>query len=260
MMTQATFVIYKKELKSLFTTSTFYSIGFLMTIILGALFILNLTKFGSLAGHYMMQLNTSPRDLNIHYGVFLPHLSLVNLLFIMFIPAMTMRLLSEEKKIKTFDLLLTSPLTSLDIALGKFLAAATAVLVLLVIAMIYPLATSRVAEGIQWSSFFVAAFGIFLVGLVYVAMDLFASSLSESSMISYILAIVFNLSIWFIGSLSDVVESDWARRVVEHISLNTHLTSLIDGTLKTNGLVFILSVIVLFSFLAERMIESSRWR
>lgn len=260
MMTKSTFVIYKKEIHNLLTTPTFYAIAFLLSLILGSLYSLNLTRFGSMAGNFMMQMNTSPRELNIHYGVFLPHLSLLNLLFIMFIPAMTMRLVSEEKKSRTFDLLLTSPVTSLDIVLGKFLSAATAVFLLLSVALIYPLVTARVAEGIQWGPFFIASFGILLVGLVYVAMGMFASSLSESALISYIIAIVFNLSIWFVGSLIDVVETDYARQIVEHLSLTTHLTSLIEGTIKTNGIIFILSVIVVFSFLSERMIESSRWK
>lgn len=260
MITSAMLVIYKKEVKSLFTTPTFYAIAGVLTLILGTLYSLNLSRFSSLSGDFMLQMNSAPKELNIHYGVFVPHLSLLNLLFIMFIPALTMKMISEERKVKTFDLLLTSPLTSLDIVLGKFLAGATAVAALLMVALVYPLVTARVAEGIQWPAFFVAALGILLVGFVYYAMDLFASSLSESSLVAYILAIVFNLSIWFVGSLADVVTASVSRQVVEHISLNTHLTALIEGTVKTNGLIFILSIIILFTFLAERMVEASRWR
>lgn len=256
---RGTGVIFKKELATYFLSPTFYFISFLMTILLSAMFTLSLGKFTELAANPMLQMGVSPAQQNIHYGVFLPHLSLVNLMFIFLIPAFCMRLLAEEKKMHTFDLLLTSPVKSIDIVLGKYFATLVVVFALLCISMIYPLIARRMAE-FNWAPTLVAALGIFLVAAVYVAMDLFASSLTESSLVAFVLAIIFNMSIWFIGALNDSIDTPWLKNIFEHISLNNHLAGMIEGTVRTNGLVFLLSVVLLFCFLTERMVESSRWR
>ncbi len=79
-------------------------------------------------------------------------------------------------------------------------------------------------------------------------MNLFASSLTENSIAAYIISVMFNLSIWFIGIGAEVMDSENARKFFEHMSLSTHLSTLVEGTVRTNGLVFFLSVIVLFCF------------
>lgn len=223
------------------------------------MFSIALDRFNALSTNSMMQLGVSPQQQNIHYSVFLPHLSLVNLLMIFFIPALCMRLLAEEKKMKTFDLLLTSPVTSLEIVLGKYLATLVAILGLILVAMIYPLISRQMTE-FAWAPTVIAAFGIFLVSAVYAAMNLFASSLTENSLVAFILSIMFNLFIWFVGALNESFDQPVIKKILEHLSINTHLAGLIEGTIRTSGLIFILSLIFLFCFLTERVIESSRWR
>ncbi len=252
-------VIYKKELRSFFLSPLFYFIAFLMTLLLSLMFSLSLEKFSFTAGNPMLQLGAAGQQQNIHYAVFLPHLSIVNLMLMFLIPALSMRLLSEEKKMRTFDLLLTSPITSGAIILGKFLATLTTIFALVAISLIYPVITRRVAE-FAWAPTLIAALGIFIVAGVYAAMDLLASSLTDNPLIAFIVSIMFNLSIWFVGSLSESFDGPFAKKIFEHISLNTHLTGMIEGTIRTNGLVFFASLIFLFCFLAERVVESARWR
>ncbi len=110
-----------------------------------------------------MQQGVPTNQLNIHYGVFLRELSYLNLLLIFVVPALTMKLFAEEKKLRTFDLLLTSPVTSLQIVLGKYFAALGAVAGLVILALLYPLATATIAK-INWVPLFIAFLGIFLVG------------------------------------------------------------------------------------------------
>jgi ABC-2 type transport system permease protein len=209
---------------------------------------------------FMMQQGGAQQQLNIHYSVFLRQLSYLNLLMIFVVPALTMRLFSEEKKMKTMDLLMTSPVTSLQIVVGKYLAALAAVLGLVLVAIAYPLATIPLVDNVQWAPLLISFSGIFLVGSVYAAMNLFCSSLTEHSLVAFVMSVILNLSIWFIGMGADAVDSEWARKVFEHISLNTHLAGLIEGTVRTPGLVFLFSLVGLFVFLTERVIESSRWR
>lgn len=252
-------VIFKKELAGYFFSPLFYFISFLMTTLLSIMFAIALDKFAYNATNAMMQFGASQQQQNIHYAVFLPHLSLINLLLIFFIPALCMKLLSEEKKMRTFDLLLTSPVTSAEIVLGKFMATLVTIAALVAVAMIFPIMSRNVAE-FPWAPTMIAALGIFLISAVYAAMNLFASSLTENSLIAFVLSIIFNLMIWFVGALNESFDSPIAKKILEHISLNTHLSALIEGTIRTNGLIFLFSLVFLFCFLTERVIESSRWR
>lgn len=256
---RGTFVILKKELMGYFASPLFYFIAFLMTALLSVMFSISLDRFNATASNSMMQFGASVQQQNIHYAVFLPHLSLVNLMMIFLVPALCMRLLSEEKKMKTFDLLLTSPVTSLDIVLGKYLATLVTIFGLILVAMIYPAISRRVTE-FAWAPTLIASLGIFLVSAVYAAMNLFASSLTENSLVSFIVSIMLNLFIWFIGALNESFDEPTIKKILEHLSINTHLAGLIEGTVRTSGLIFIFSLIFLFCFLTERVIESSRWR
>lgn len=256
---RGTLVIFKKELAGFFLSPLFYFISFLMTSLLSIMFALSLDRFMSSSANVMAQLGTSPQQQNIHYAVFLPHLSIVNLIMIFLVPALCMRLLAEEKRMRTFDLLLTSPVTSLSIVAGKYLATLVTILGLLVITMIYPVITSHMVS-FSWAPTLIAVFGILLISAVYAAMNLFASSLTDNGLIAFVLSIVFNLAVWFVGALNESFDEPMAKKILEHLSINTHLAGLIEGTVRTSGLVFIFSLIFLFCFLSERVIESSRWR
>ena len=130
-----TLVIFKKELKGFYTSPSFYIVAFLISVVLSWTYPIQLNLFSQLLQNYMMQQNLPQSQLNIHYAVFLRHMSYLNLMLIFVVPALTMRLFAEEKKLRTFDLLLTSPVTSAQIVLGKYLAALGAVLGLVLLAL-----------------------------------------------------------------------------------------------------------------------------
>lgn len=257
-MSNGFWVIYKKEVKSLFMSPTFYMMCVPLCVIFGWNFMNSMNAFKEVANMAAMQPGAA-QQANIHYGVFLRHLSVVNLILILIVPALTMRLISEERKLRSFDLLLTSPVTSFDIVFGKFLAALTGLLGVIGVAFIYPLITLTVTK-FQWAPLIIATLGIFLVGGVYVAMNMFCSSLTESSLIAFVMSVIMNISIWFIGQALEHAESSNVRAVLEHLSMSTHLSGLVEGTIRSQGLVFLLSVMVLFVFLCERVVESMRWR
>lgn len=255
----ASFIILKKELKGFYANPTFYIICFLVSLMFSWIYPIQLYGFGQLLMNYVAQQGIPANQLNIHYGVFLRQLSYLNLILIFVVPALTMKLFAEEKKLRTFDLLLTSPVTSAQIVIGKYLAALGAVAGVVLLALSYPVATAALAK-INWGPLLIAFLGIFIVGSVYAAMNLFCSALTENSLVAFVMSVILNVSIWFIGVGAEVVDSEVARKIFEHVSLSTHLSSLVEGTIRTNGLVFFGSVIVLFCFLAERVVESSRWR
>lgn len=251
--------LYKKELKGFVFSPIFLMVCAMIATIMTWLYPTYLKMFQMMAENSMFTMGAPPQQLNIHYGLFLRHLSHLNLLLIFIIPALTMKLISEEKKLRTFDLLLTSPIHSWHIVLGKFLALLTVVFLITGLAFLYPAATAFFAK-LNWVTLVISFGGIFLVSSVYASMNLFCSALTESSIVAYVMAVIFNISIWFLGMGVEVVDSGWARSVFEHISLNTHLSSLVEGTIRTSSLVFFGSVIFLFCFLSERVVESARWR
>lgn len=252
-------VIGKKELKGFFFTPAFYFIAFLIAVILSFLFPVHFSMFSQILQMAQPGMDAG-QQANIHYGLYLRHLSYINLILIFIVPALTMKLFAEEKKMRTFDLLLTSPVSSWQIVGGKFIGVAGAILGIMLLALIYPLITLMFVNQIHWPSLLLAFFGIYALSLIYASMNLFCSSLTESILISYIMSVILNVSIWFVGIGVEAVDSQWARQIFEHISLSTHLSGLVEGTLRLQSLVFFVTAIGLFLFLSERVVESHRWR
>jgi ABC-2 type transport system permease protein len=251
--------IFKKELKGFYFNSTFWVICCMVSVVFSWVYPIQLNLFSQLLTNYVMQQGVPTNQLNIHYGVFLRQLSYLNLLLIFVVPALTMKLFAEEKKLRTFDLLLTSPVTSAQIVIGKYFAALGAVAGIVLLGLLYPVATAMFAK-LNWAPLLIAFVGILLVGGVYAAMDLFCSSLTENSIVAYVASVILNVSIWFVGIGTEVVDGENARKIFEHISLSSHLSALVEGTVRSNGLIFFFSIIVLFCFLCERVVESTRWR
>jgi ABC-2 type transport system permease protein len=254
---RAILTIACKDLKNLLTSPLFYVISGLCTILWSYTFMRRLLEFAEQARMYMQP--GAEAGLNIQREVFLVQISLTNLLFVFMVPALTMRLLAEEKRMRTYDLLLTSPVTATEIALGKFLAGWGAVSVLTFISFLYPLATRAVAEY-PFGPLLSAYLGMFLVSGAYVAVGLFASSLTESILLSVIMGLVFNILLWFISQGSGGESSPVLAGIMEHLSLGQHFMGFIMGAIKLKSVVYLLSVIGLFVFLTQRVVESSRWR
>jgi ABC-2 type transport system permease protein len=254
---RAVWTLAEKDLRGLLTSPLFYIISGLCTFMWSFNYIRTLLFFAERSRAFMQPGMDS--GMNLQQNVFLPHISYINLLYVFFIPALTMRLLSEEKRQRTYDLLLTSPVTATEIALGKFVAGFGAVLVLTAISFLYPLGT-RFFTDFPFGPLLSAYAGVLLVSAAYVAVGLFASSLTESVMLSVVMGLIFNIMLWFISQGSGGEGASWYSPVIEYMSIGQHFIAFIMGAIKLNALVFLLSVTGLFIFLTQRVVESSRWR
>lgn len=246
-----------KDLKNLLTSPLFYIISGLCTVLWSYSYIRNLLVFAEQARMSMAQGGES--GMNLQREVFMMHISQINLLLVFVVPALTMRLLAEEKRLRTYDLLLTSPITATDIAVGKFLAGWGAVGALIFISFLYPLSTRLVADY-PIAPLLSAYLGVVLVAGAYVAVGLFASSLTESIVLSVVMGLIFNILLWFMSQGTGGENSPTVASVLEHLSLGQHFLNFILGSIKLKSLVFFASVIGLFVFLTQRVVESSRWR
>ncbi len=252
---RATYTIAWKDIRNLLTSPLFFIIAGLCTILWSYTFIRNVVQFAENSRQNM----GAESGLNLQREVFMMHISQINLLFIFVVPALTMRLLAEEKRLRTYDLLLTSPVTATNIALGKFLAGWAAVLALTLISLLYPLSV-RTVTAFPMGPLLSAYLGVALVSGAYVAVGLFASSLTESIVLSVVMGLIFNIMLWFIAQGTGGDSSPVVAAVFEYLSIGQHFLNFILGSIKLKSVVFFTTLIGLFVFLTQRVIESSRWR
>ncbi|MGE0631575.1 MAG: ABC transporter permease subunit [Pseudobdellovibrionaceae bacterium] len=247
-----------KDLRGFFASPIFYVVACVYSIVL-MFYGFQLIRFNEALKNMMLSPGAPPDTYNIHFQVFRFLVVLIFWLFLFLIPALTMRLISEEKKNRTFDLLLTSPISSVQIVLAKYLAGLGAVAGLLAVSFMYPLVTAYFAK-FSWTMLGGLFLGIFLVGAAFVAVDLFCSAVTESPLIAYVLSVVFNFSLLLVGFGAELADSPKVRAVFEHISVNLHFMNMAEGSIKSGSLIYFLTLIGLFIFLSERIIEAHRWR
>ncbi len=196
---------------------------------------------------------------NIHFEVFVGHISYINLLFLMTVPIFAMRLLAEEKRNHTFDLLMTSPVSSLQLILGKYLSLLAVILLFLAFSLVYPLSTGFFAD-LPFRLLLISYLGLFLLALTYCSAGLFASSLTQSLFLSAFIGVILNISFWFLSPPGQAFASPLLTDIMSYLSLVQHLGNFIKGSLAINSLVFFFSLIALFLFLALKTVEMARWR
>lgn len=250
-------VLAGKDLRNLFLSPLFYSIAGLCTIAWTLVYFLGLQDFAQQSAMNAMQ--GGGEGASLHFVVFARHVSLVNLVMIFAVSSMSMRLFTEEKRNQTMALLLTSPVTATQITLGKFLAGLLAAWALVVVSFFYP-ASLRVFTDFDWGPLVASYLGLFLITGCYVAVGMFASSLTDSTVLSVVMSLIFNVLLWFVGAISDSSQDSVMAKMFEHLNVGSHFVNFIKGSISIAGITFFMSVIVLMTFLTQRVVESNRWR
>ncbi len=179
--------------------------------------------------------------------------------FLLFLgPALTMRLLAEEEKLGTIELLMTAPVRDIEVVLGKYLASLGMFAVMLAITLYYPILLSYFGHP-DWGPILSGYLGIFLVGAVFLSIGLFASSLTSNQIVAYAVGSTLVLSFWFIGYATGVA-GDTADKIFRYISISSYFPAFGRGVIDTNAIVYYVSIIVIFLFLTIRSLETRRWR
>lgn len=243
-----------KDLKVLLRSPMFFLIAGLCSFAWSILYIMYFSQY------LQRSFRMGQEGLNIHNFLFAQHIGMTNLILLFAVPAITMRLIAEEKKLRTYDLLLTSPVTAFDISVGKVLAGWGASLVLLLISFLYPLGTSFLVGDFYYGPLLSSYLGLVLVAGVYCSVGLFASSLSESAVLSVVLAVIMNISLWFLGQSAQMSDNPMLTPMLEQVSLPIQFADFVRGNLQLSAAVFFVSCMGLFVFLTDRVVESARWR
>jgi len=249
----------KKDFKQTFFSPVFFLMAGLCCSIWGFVFPRKLIEFSRVAGVNPLSGGMQGGGYNIYETVFMSHISLTHLLLMFIIPIFTMRLIAEEKKLRTFDLLLTAPISSTKIVMGKFIAAYLVVLLLLGLSLLYPLSTTLFAD-FHIGLLITAYVSIALLAGIYTAIGLFSSSLSSSIMLSVFLGFIFCISLHFVSISGQFSNNPVYSAIADYISISTHLESFFRGNIVSSSILFFLIFIGFFLFMTQRVIESSRWR
>lgn len=196
---------------------------------------------------------------NLIYGMgsFNSTLSSMGFILLVIVPILTMKILAEDRKNGTEVLLITSPASITSMVIGKYLAVCFVFGIMIALSFIYPIVLF--AFGGTFNAQLVGGYiGFMLLGMTFISIGVFASSLSENQVVAVIISYVTLLVMWLAGSLSSMI-GGFAAKVLGWISLLSRYEDFNRGILGLSPVVFYLSFIAVFLFLTIRVIEKRRW-
>ena len=230
--------IFKREMRTYFTDPLGYV--FLTVFVL----LCNLS-------FYMINLKSYISDLS---GIFLNIITFSMIL----IPLMTMRIWSEEKKQKTDQLLLTAPVSTAGVVLGKFLAAWTLFAIGMCFTIVFPILVS--ARGTVMTSKVIGNYvGVMLIAAAYISISFFVSSLTKSQIVSVICSVLALFAFFGMDLLIGLSSSETVNAVLAFFSMVTRYYNLYMGVFTLADIVYFISLTTIFLFLTSRVIEKQRW-
>jgi ABC-2 type transport system permease protein len=190
----------------------------------------------------------------------IPFFNLSPVIFLILIPAITMRSIAEERRTGTIELLFTRPISDIKILLAKYFAGVTLLIVALIPTVIYYISMYNLGDpvgNIDAGATFTSYIGLILLGSTFVAIGLFASTLTSSQIVAFILAMflcwLFYDGFGLLGSFSLMGKFD---SVIEYCGITYHYDSIKRGVIDSKNIVYFLSIITLFMFAALTVIKS----
>ncbi|MBQ3058174.1 MAG: ABC transporter permease [Clostridia bacterium] len=229
--------IFKREFKAFFATPVGY-------IVLAAFYLFS--------GYYFTLIYTmgSPEVQNI--------IMTLSTVIVFVTPLLTMRLMSDDKRMKTDQALLTAPVSLYSIVLGKFLAALAVYALGFAPTIIFEFIVLTMVE-VNVLSYLYALLGAILLGAALIAIGMFISSLTESSVVSAILTFVINILIIYASSLGSMIDIGWVATVIEKIAFITAFENFGSTVFSIPDVFYFLSITAAFLFLSVRSLEKRRW-
>jgi ABC-2 type transport system permease protein len=240
--------VYKRELLSYFYSPLAYAILAAFLLLNGGIYFLILT---------LLNQPQAPHGavLKAFFGG-----TLYYWMYILFIaPLLTMRLISEEKRSGTIELLMTAPVTEAQVVLGKYFAALTFYAFLWVFTLIYVIivATYSTIDPMPILSGYL---GVLLHGALFLSAGLLASAFSKNQIISFIWAFALLMALFTMGFMYQIVADPTAKSLFEYATLWEQMDAFGKGILDTRPLVYSLSLTVFFLYMTTQILRLRRWR
>ena len=179
-------------------------------------------------------------------------------IFAVLLPLLTMKLFSEDRKSRTDQILLTSPVSVFGIVMGKYLAALTVFAVTLLVNS-FNFVLLYVYGAPNTVSIIMNVIGVFLLGAAFIAIGVFLSSLTENQLIAAVSAIGVNAAMLLISLVAGKIETTGLRTVLKWFSVIDRFTPFTNQMLDVSAIIYYVSLAAVFLFLTDRVIEKRRW-
>jgi ABC-2 type transport system permease protein len=184
--------------------------------------------------------------------------SIMRFILLFFVPALSMRLISEEKRLGTIELLMTLPIKDWQLVLGKFIAAYLLVIITILLTLIHYI-TISILGGPDFGASIAGYLGLILVVGVYLSIGIFTSSLTQNQIVAFIVAFVI-MFVFFMMDKIIFFFPGFLASLLEYLSIDYHFNSISRGVIDSRDLIYYLSMIFLFLFLSVQTLESRKWR
>ena len=249
--------IIAKELRSYFVSPVVYVVGAVFLLIVGLLAYLYIV-FASAQAIQLMQMQ-SQALINLNDLVFRNLFSSVRFILLIILPILTMRLFAEERKLRTFEFLMTSPIGLNEIVTGKFMSVFIVFLGLLGLTGSIPLVLTLFSD-FDWYPVLTGYLGLALLGALFLSIGLLASALTENQIVAAFVSFGLLLVLWLMAGFGSLLGDTTVGQTVSYLSFMEHYDHLVRGLVDTTDLVYFFSAILLMLFLTHRVVDSARWQ
>jgi len=232
-------LVLRKELAAFFNSTVAYITLLVFLLISGWFF----------ASSFFL-INES--DLRVLFGM-------VPIIYIFFIPAITMGLIAKEHNAGTMELLVTLPLEDWEVVLGKFLAAVALIGSALLFTLFHFFTLALVATNIDLGAVFAGYLGLLLVGGVYAAAGIFSSALTSNQVTAFILGFMIVFVFFMLDKVLMFVPG-FLSALLQFLSIDYHLANISRGVIDSRNIVYFVSVTALFLVMTVRVLEMRKWR
>ncbi|PIQ86476.1 MAG: hypothetical protein COV74_04685 [Candidatus Omnitrophica bacterium CG11_big_fil_rev_8_21_14_0_20_45_26] len=256
----ALIAILRKEINSTFHVFSIYLILGFFALISGFFFFANLVDFHAVSNQFLDHSSDMVSlPMNFTQAVITPFFMNLSLILLLMIPLITMKSFSEERKLGTFELLLTYPVSDFQIVAAKFLNLAIILCLMLLPPGILFTVFFHVKGGVDVAVFLVAYVGVFLFGFMMISLGMLMSSLTDSQVVSAVATFLILMVFWVIGWISDWIHPGLSRWIKE-LWVVENMRDLTRGVLDTKHIAFFVVTTCFFFFMTIVSLESRTWK
>ncbi len=224
--------IYMKEMKSYFNSPMAYIFLVIFAVINGYFFTRTFFLFNQ-------------SDMRSLFNI-------IPLVYIFFIPAVTMSLIARENNLGTMEVISTLPLKDMDFVLGKFLAALSLIVIGLLITLIHFFTLTQVGTNIDYGAVFTGYLGLALAGAVYSSVGTFASGVTDNQVVAFIIGIFIVIIFFLMDKMLIFVPVSLAG-IIQYLSVDYHLSNISRGVIDSRNLIYFASVVGFFLFMMLKL-------
>ncbi|MCY4024904.1 MAG: ABC transporter permease [Acidobacteria bacterium] len=250
--------IADKELRSYFVSPIAYVVVGLFALLFGWFFVASLAvmvRFSMQAGMFGMG---GPQSININEFMLRPMLSNTAVVLLFFLPFLTARAYAEEKRSGTIELLLTSPLSDLEIILGKFLGVLTLFVLMLAVTGLHMGILFWYGEP-ELGPMLSGYLGLLLMGASFISVGLLVSSVTRNQIVAGVVTFAVLLLFWVLNWMADSA-GPTTQAVLSYLSILEHFDDFSKGVIDTRHITYYVSFVAFGLFLTAKAVDTERWR